>query len=86
EKGGVYGCSERRSQLTEKCVNPPGEAKPDVWIAAQLAKRMGLERLIPWNDDDSMAANEKAWTEYITVTKDTDHTLWGAKYDRLKKE
>ncbi|TYB35651.1 MAG: molybdopterin-dependent oxidoreductase, partial [Flexistipes sinusarabici] len=86
EKGGVYGCSERRSQLTEKCVNPPGEAKPDVWIAAQLAKRMGLEKLIPWNDDDSMAANEKAWTDYITVTKDTDHTLWGAKYDRLKKE
>ncbi|MEC9491625.1 molybdopterin oxidoreductase family protein [Flexistipes sp.] len=86
EKGGVYGCSERRSQLTEKCVNPPGEAKPDVWIAAQLAKRMGLEKLIPWNDDDSMVANEKAWTEYITVTKDTDHTLWGAKYDRLKKE
>ncbi|TYB81853.1 MAG: molybdopterin-dependent oxidoreductase, partial [Kosmotoga sp.] len=86
EKGGVFGCSERRSQLTEKCVNPPGEAKPDVWIAAQLAKRMGFEKLIPWNDDDSMIANEKAWTDYITVTKDTDHTLWGAPYDRLKKE
>ena len=23
EKGGVYGCSERRSQLTQKCVEPP---------------------------------------------------------------
>ncbi|BAI81275.1 periplasmic nitrate reductase NapA [Deferribacter desulfuricans SSM1] len=86
EKGGVFGCSERRSQLTEKAVNPPGEAKADIWIAAQIAKRMGFEKLIPWNMDDSMKANEMAWTDYITVTKDTDHSLWGATYDRLKKE
>lgn len=86
EKGGVFGCSERRSQLTEKCVEPPFEAKPDIWIAAQIAKRMGFESLIPWNMDDSMQANEMAWTEYIRVTKDTDHTLFGATYSRLKKE
>jgi len=85
EKGGVFGCSERRSQLTEKCVEPVGEAKPDVWIAAQIAKRMGLEKLIPWNMDDSMEANEMAWTDYINVTKDTEHTIYGATYDRLKK-
>jgi len=85
EKGGVYGCSERRSQLTEKCVEPPYEARPDIWIAAQIAKRMGLEKLIPWNMDDSMKANEMAWNEYIRVTKDTDHTLFGATYERLKK-
>lgn len=86
KKGGVYGCSERRSQLTEKCVEPPFQAKGDIWIAAQIAKRMGLEKLIPWNMDDSMKANEMAWSEYIRVTKDTDHTLYGATYDRLKKE
>lgn len=85
EKGGVYGCSERRSQMTEKCVDPPGEAKADIWIAAQLAKRMGLEGLIPWNMDNSMTANELAWKEYITVTKDTDHTMWGMTYERLKQ-
>lgn len=86
EKGGVFGCSERRSQLTEKCVEPVGQAKPDLWIAAQIAKRMGLEKLIPWNGDDSMKNNEMAWTEYITLTKDTEHTLYGAPYSRLKKE
>lgn len=86
EKGGVYGCSERRSQLTEQSVEPVGNARPDVWIAAQIAKRMGLEKLIPWNSDDYMKNNEMAWTEYIRVTKDTDHTLEGATYDRLKKE
>jgi nitrate reductase NapA len=84
EKGGVFGCSERRSALTEKCVEPPGQAKPDIWIAAQIAKRMGLEKLIPWNMDDTMKANEMAWTDYITVTKDTEHTLYGANYPALK--
>jgi nitrate reductase NapA len=85
EKGGVYGCSERRSQLTEKAVNPPGDAKPDLWIAAQIAKRMGQEKLIPWNMDDSMKANEMAWNDYISTTKDTEKTLWGATYKRLKE-
>jgi nitrate reductase NapA len=85
EKGGVFGCSERRSALTTKCVEPPANAKPDLWIAAQIAKRMGMETLIPWNMDDAMKANEMAWTDYITVTKDTEHTLWGASYPILKK-
>lgn len=86
EKGGVYGCSERRSQLTEKCVEPMGNAKPDLWIAAQLAKRMGHEKLIPWNGDDSMKSNEMAWNDYIELTGYTEHSLLGATYDRLKKE
>lgn len=84
EKGGVYGCSERRSQHTDKVVNPPGEAKPDIWIAAQIAKRMGLEKLIPWNMDDSQKANALAWADYVNVTKDTDHTFAGVSYERLK--
>ncbi len=29
-------------QLMEKAVEPPGEAKPDYWIFAQLAKRLGF--------------------------------------------
>jgi len=85
EKGGVYGCSERRSQITEKCVEPPGEAKADLWIAAQLAKRMGLEQLIPWNGNDAPAMYQKAWDDYRECVKLTEHTLYGITYDRLKK-
>jgi len=85
EKGGVYGCSERRSQLTEQAVKPYANTKPDLWIAAQIAKRMGLSKLIPWNSDDYMKNNEMAWNEYIRITKDTDHTLAGATYARLKE-
>jgi nitrate reductase NapA len=85
EKGGVYGCSERRSQLTQKCVDPPGEAKSDVWIAAQIAKRMGLERLIPWNGDDPQVAYQMAWDDYRECVKLTEHSLYGMTYDRLKQ-
>ncbi|MBM4328234.1 MAG: nitrate reductase [Deltaproteobacteria bacterium] len=85
EKGGVYGCSERRSQLTGKCVEPPGEAKPDLWIGAQLAKRMGFEKLIPWNGDDPAKNYQMAWDDYRTCVKDTEHTVYGMTYERLKK-
>ncbi|ADU65496.1 molybdopterin oxidoreductase [Desulfurispirillum indicum S5] len=85
EKGGVYGCSERRSQFTEKAVNPPGEARADLWIVAQLAKRMGHEKLLPWNEADTMKAGEKAWNDYVQITKDTGHTLLGATYQRLRE-
>ena len=85
EKGGVFGCSERRSQLTGKCVEPPGEAKPDLWMAAQLAKRMGLEKLIPWNGDDTPASYKMAWDDYRECVKMTEHTLYGITYERLQK-
>lgn len=83
EKGGVYGCSERRSQLTSKCVEPVGEAKPDLWIAAQIAKRMGQEKLIPWNMDDPTAAYAMAWDDYRECVKMTEHTLYGMTRQRL---
>lgn len=32
----------RRLRVTQQFMDPPGEAKPDWWITAQLAKRMGF--------------------------------------------
>lgn len=83
EKGGVYGCSERRSQLTSKCVEPPGEAKADLWIAAQIAKRMGFEELIPWNMGDPEKAYAMAWDDYRECVKNTEHTIYGMTRERL---
>jgi arsenite oxidase large subunit len=34
---------ERRLRIYEKFYDPPGEAKPDWWIVAQVAKKMGYE-------------------------------------------
>ena len=34
---------ERRLRIYSKFYDPPGEAKPDWWIMAQIAKKMGYE-------------------------------------------
>jgi nitrate reductase NapA len=45
---------------------------------------MGFEKLVPWNMDDNEKASELAWNDYITCTKDTEKTLFGATYRRLR--
>ena len=52
EREGMFGNSERRTQQWEKAVDPPGEATEDAWQVMEVAKRMGMEHLFPWPDDD----------------------------------
>ncbi len=40
EKNGVYGNSERRTQQWFKMVNPPGNARADVWATLAVAHRL----------------------------------------------
>ena len=42
ETDGTFTNTERRIQRVRKAVEPPGAAKPDWWIIAQLAQRMGI--------------------------------------------
>lgn len=42
ETDGYYTNTERRIQRVRKAVDPPGEAKPDWWIIAQIAKRLDI--------------------------------------------
>ncbi len=39
EKEGVFTNTERRVNLVRKVMDPPGEAKPDLWIFTEMAKR-----------------------------------------------
>jgi predicted molibdopterin-dependent oxidoreductase YjgC len=39
EKEGVFTNTERRVNIVRQAVNPPGQAKPDLWIFSELAKR-----------------------------------------------
>jgi formate dehydrogenase alpha subunit len=39
EKDGTFTNSERRVQRIRKAIDPPGQARPDWWIACELAKR-----------------------------------------------
>lgn len=45
EKSGTFTNTERRVQMVHKAIEPPGEAKPDWWITAEIAKRMIREDL-----------------------------------------
>jgi formate dehydrogenase major subunit len=45
EKAGTFTNTDRLVQLGRQAIQPPGEAKQDLWIIQQLGQRLGL----PWN-------------------------------------
>jgi nitrate reductase NapA len=49
EKEGAFGNTERRTQLWKKMVEPPGEARSDLWQFVEFAKRMGLGGLFAYD-------------------------------------
>jgi predicted molibdopterin-dependent oxidoreductase YjgC len=60
ESEGTVTNSERRVQRVRKALDPPGQAKDDIWILAQLAKRLGRD----WGE---LTAAE-AWEELRTLS------------------
>ena len=42
EKTGTFTNSDRRVQLGRKALDPPGEARQDLWIIQEIARRLGL--------------------------------------------
>ena len=53
EKEGTYTNSERRVQRVRPALKPQGEARPDLWIFQELAKRLGAS----WG----VLSREKRW-------------------------
>ncbi len=43
EKTGTFSNTDRQVQLGRKAIEPPGEAREDLWIIQELARRMGLD-------------------------------------------
>lgn len=75
EKEGVYGNSERRTQHLAKAIDPPGQAKSDIWILLELAKRMGYGPLF-----EHYTSTAVIWKEYQSLTVGTGMDL--APYER----
>ncbi len=78
EREGVFGNSERRTQHWAKAVEPPGEAREDAWQIVEVAKRMGLGHLFPWEGD----WHQPMYEEYRSFTLGLGKDL--ASYDELK--
>ncbi len=80
EKEGVYGQTERRYQLIEKLLEPPGEAKSDLEILVDLAKRLGHQDLI------KSQTSKEVWDEYRDVSSHSYYDFSGMTRERLSEE
>jgi predicted molibdopterin-dependent oxidoreductase YjgC len=72
EAEGTVTNSERRVQRTRKALEPPGEARDDMWILSEIAKRLGHD----WGDPTA----ENVWDEVRSLSP--MHA--GMRYDRLE--
>ena len=60
ETEGTVTNSERRVQRMHKALDPPGEARDDIWILTELAKRLGHD----WGEPTA----EEAWDELRSLS------------------
>jgi nitrate reductase NapA len=72
EQEGLFGNSERRTQHFEQMVDPPGEAMSDAWQLIEVARRMGLGALFPWDYDSHI---EGIWNEYTRFHDNPKHRM-----------
>ncbi len=74
ETEGTVTNSERRVQRVRKAMDPPGDAKEDLWIIFEIAKRMGHD----WGEPSA----EKVWDEFRSLAP----AFRGMTYARLEAE
>jgi formate dehydrogenase major subunit len=74
EAEGTVTNSERRVQRVRKALEPPGDARDDIWIIAELAKRLGVDLGNPTAED--------IWNEVRSLAP----IFAGMSYQRLDKE
>jgi ferredoxin-nitrate reductase len=79
EKTGTMTNSERRVTRSVKLAEPPGDAKPDWWIFAQVAQAMGYTGF-------NFENVEAIWNEYRALTKGRPCDQFGITNERLKTE
>jgi predicted molibdopterin-dependent oxidoreductase YjgC len=73
EAEGTVTNSERRVQRVRKALDPPGEARDDMWILAEMARRLGTD----WGHPTA----EEAWDELRSLSP--MHA--GMSYQRLER-
>lgn len=83
EKTGTFTNVDRTVHLSEKAVDPPGDARPDLDIFIDFARRLGLKGkdgtpLVPWSDAEQAF---EAWKE-CTRGRPCDYT--GITYELLR--
>ncbi|HEY7840516.1 MAG TPA: formate dehydrogenase subunit alpha, partial [Gammaproteobacteria bacterium] len=74
EKDGTVTNTDRMVQLGRKALEAPGEAKPDLWIIQEMARRVGLD----WNYPGPR--------EVFSEMRQAMHSIAGITWERLQQE
>ncbi|MFJ7568070.1 formate dehydrogenase subunit alpha [Herminiimonas sp. NPDC097707] len=74
EKTGTFTNTDRTVQMGRQALNPPGEAKQDLWIIQQMANRLGCD----WN--------YKHVSEVFDEMRHTMPSIAGITWERLERE
>ncbi|MEU9499425.1 nitrate reductase [Streptomyces sp. NPDC048196] len=83
EKTGCFTNADRTVHLSERAVDPPGEARSDFDVLLDYARRMDLtdrdgRPLLPWSRP------EEAWHDFIALTRGRPCDQSALTYDRLR--
>jgi formate dehydrogenase major subunit len=79
EKNGTVSNTDRMVQLGRQAINPPGQARADLWIIQDIAKRMGLD----WNYEGEMDGVAAVYDE---MRQAMHAAISGITWERLQKE
>jgi nitrate reductase NapA len=84
EKEGMFGNTERRTQHWEQMIEPPAEARSDLWQIVEVARRLGHGRLFDYPEvaSGSKSLEQALYEEYREFTLGTGKDL--ASYAELK--
>jgi len=74
EKTGTFSNTDRRVQLGRQALDPPGDARQDLWIIQQIAKRLGLK----WEYADVR--------DVFNEMRDAMPSISGMTWERLESE
>jgi nitrate reductase NapA len=72
EREGIFANGERRLQHFERMIDPPGEAASDAWLMIEVGRRLGFEKLFPWDRERYV---EQIWEEYGRFLETPRHAL-----------
>lgn len=85
EKEGTFTNTERRVQRVRRAVASPGEARPDSWIVAELAKRMvALGAVSPRQDAPHAGWNYSSSADIMAEINQLTPSYAGITYRRLE--
>jgi nitrate reductase NapA len=78
EKEGIMGQTDRRSQITPKLVDPPGDARADFWQIREIAKRIAekLGRKTGYRDIDPETGEVKKVEQVFGLGFEAEKAAW----------